>query len=276
MEIVREGGEFQAVAFAPQSFARTVRATADNPAETAYINAVLADKPLGYWPLNEPANARQFLDRSGNGFHGYAMNKVLAGQPGPLPGNSRAVALDGDGNIDVGRHDEFALVNDFTVEAWVCMGRIPPQPYGNLIAANPDTGATDPRMFGWALEASLTEPQIRPRLPHKSVSATYAVKNYRFAIPRTAMAADQWLHVAVVCDRDNTAHLYLNGQYQESIDAEQARQSRAGVDRDRRWADIRRVLARSFGASRGLPAGLEPTADTESLQPETGKPERHH
>ena len=52
-----------------------------SPTETAYINAVLADKPLGYWPLNEPAGARKFLDRSGHGFHGYAMNKVMAGNP---------------------------------------------------------------------------------------------------------------------------------------------------------------------------------------------------
>ena len=89
-------------------------------------------------------------------------------------------------------------------------------------------------------------------------------------------AEDRWLHVAVVCDRDNIAHFYLNGKYQGSIEDEQARQSGAGVDRDRGRDDIRRILARPFGACRGVPAGLEPTADPESLQPETGKPERHH
>ena len=52
---------------------------ADTPAETAYIKAVLADKPMGYWPLNEPAGCAKFLDRSGNGIHGYAMNKVDGG-----------------------------------------------------------------------------------------------------------------------------------------------------------------------------------------------------
>ena len=174
MEIVREGNEFKAVAFAPQSFVRGASAPADTPAEAAYINAVLADKPLGYWPLNEPANARQFLDRSGNGFHGYAMNKVMAGQPGPLPGNSRAVALDGDGNIDIGRHDEFALVNDFTVEAWVCMGKATSQPYCHVIAANPNVAPTDPRMVGWALDLKRPSRQELPRLRRWFLSASLA------------------------------------------------------------------------------------------------------
>ncbi len=82
------------------------------------MRAVLADKPLGYWPLDEPAYARRFLDRSGNGFHGTAMGTVNAGQDGPLPGRSRSVELDGRGYIDVGRQDRFALANGFTVEAW--------------------------------------------------------------------------------------------------------------------------------------------------------------
>ena len=102
IEIGRKGTRIDAVAFAPRSFARRLDTPVDTPAEAAYINTVLADKPLGYWPLNEPAHFRKFLDRSGNGFHGYAMKKVASGQPGPLPGNSRAVAFNGDGNIDVG------------------------------------------------------------------------------------------------------------------------------------------------------------------------------
>ena len=53
-----EGGPVQAVAFAPQSFVRTLQPPTDTPAEAAYIKAVLADKPMGYWPLNEPAGSR--------------------------------------------------------------------------------------------------------------------------------------------------------------------------------------------------------------------------
>ena len=116
--------QFKLIAFAPRSFVRTLQPPTDTPSETAYINAVLADKPMGYWPLNEPAGSRTFLDRSGNGIHGYAMNKVMAGQPGPLSDGSRAVALNGNGYIDFGRRDQFAMKNDFTVEAWVWIGKV--------------------------------------------------------------------------------------------------------------------------------------------------------
>ena len=79
VQVEPQGKEFEAVAFAPRSFARNLPVRTDSPADTAYIQAVLADKPLGYWPLNEPAGARKFLDRSGNGFHGYAVREVEAG-----------------------------------------------------------------------------------------------------------------------------------------------------------------------------------------------------
>ena len=140
VEIGRKGKQSEAVAFLPQSFARKLDTPARAAAaEAAYIKAVLADKPLGYWPLNEPVGTTKFLDRSGNGFHGYAINRVAAGQPGPLPDNSHAVAFDGDGFINVGGRDEFALKNGFTVEAWVWIGDIRRQLYGRVISVDPGT-----------------------------------------------------------------------------------------------------------------------------------------
>ena len=54
-----------------------------DPSEAAYIKAVLADRPMGYWPLNKPAGTRKFLDRSGNGVHGYAMGSPQRANPVP-------------------------------------------------------------------------------------------------------------------------------------------------------------------------------------------------
>ena len=34
------------------------------------------------------------------------------------------MALDGDEYIDFGRRDQFAMKNDFTVEAWVWIGKV--------------------------------------------------------------------------------------------------------------------------------------------------------
>ena len=78
------------VAFVPRSFARRLQCMTDTPAEAAYIEAVLADKPLGYWPLNEAGHSGKFTDRSGNGFHGFAEGMIVSGQAGPFgAGSSR-------------------------------------------------------------------------------------------------------------------------------------------------------------------------------------------
>ena len=47
------------------------------------------------------------------------------------------MTLEGKGYIDVGRHDEFALANDFTLEAWVCIGDIRSQLAARVISATP-------------------------------------------------------------------------------------------------------------------------------------------
>ena len=143
------------VAFAPQSFVRRVRVPmADTPTEFAYIRAVLADRPMGYWPLNESAGARTFVDRSGHGIHGYAMNKVQAGQPGPMSG-TRALELDGGGYIDLGYHPEFAMKNDFTVEAWAWIGKV--KRHGMIFAV---FGVGD-HPNGWTLMAGRALPRAR-------------------------------------------------------------------------------------------------------------------
>ena len=183
VEIGRKGKQSEAVAFLPQSFVRKLDAPAHTAAaEAAYIKAVLTDKPLGYWPLNEPAGTKKFLDRSGNGFHGYAINRVTAGQPGPLLGNSHAVAFDGDGFINVGGRDEFALKNGFTVEAWVWIGNIRRQLYGRVISVDPGTPPGIPRNVGWSLEIARPDPQDRNAPPATITFCTYAVQNYRFAV----------------------------------------------------------------------------------------------
>jgi hypothetical protein len=225
VQIKPKSVEIESVAFVPQSFVRKLNAPSDTPAEMAYINAVLADEPLAYWPLNEPAHARRFLDRSGNGFYGSAMNQVKAGQAGPLLGNSRALGFEGKGYVDVGRHDEFARINDFTLEAWVCIGDIASQFAARVISATPGgVLSTDwpGRSHGWSLEASR---QTNPNgvLPPAILRFTkYGVKDFEISIPSEMASEDRWVHVAVVCDRDNTAHFYLNGKHRQSVVADKA------------------------------------------------------
>jgi hypothetical protein len=148
------------------------------------------------------------------------MSKVMAGMLGPLAGNSRAVALDGNGYIDVGRHDEFALVHEFTVEAWVCIADISSQSAARIIAATPGAySMTAGRTHGWSLEVS-RKAESKGVLPPAILRfTTYGVKDYEFALPNEMAAQDRWVHVVIVCDRNSTAHFYLDGKLRNSVTA---------------------------------------------------------
>ena len=207
VEVAPKAEQFKEVAFVSEPFTRVLRVpTVDTPAEAAYIQAVLADRPMGYWPLNEPAGSRKFVDHSGHGVHGYAMNKVQAGQPGPISG-ARAIELDGGGYIDLGYHPEFAMKNDFTVEAWAWIGEV--KQHSMIFSVFGDGELP----IGWTLMAGHATPE-RPVVPQFSVNR---VKDIDFRLPTGEVIGGRWLHYAVVFDRTNTAHLYLNGEHRDSV-----------------------------------------------------------
>lgn len=52
-----------------------------------YVTAVLADRPYGFWLLDEAAGARIAADRSGSNTSGEYWSGATLGQPGGLPGN---------------------------------------------------------------------------------------------------------------------------------------------------------------------------------------------
>jgi hypothetical protein len=201
VEIGRSSGNLQMIAFAPRLFTRKLQPVTDLSAETAYIKAVLADKPLGYWPLNEPARAREFLDHSGNDAHGRMMGNLKAGQPGPLGGNSRAIELDGNGYVDLGRHDQFAVKNNFTVEAWLWIGAV--KAHG--IAFSVFGQGEKPN--GWTLMAGRRPPE-GPAVLQFGISN---VQEVDFPLPPDLAIENRWIHVAVSYDRNNTVWLFVNG-----------------------------------------------------------------
>jgi hypothetical protein len=213
VEILPAAARITTVAFAPQAFTRRLQLATDAPAEAAYIKAVLADRPMAYWPLNEPVGARRFQDHSGNGFHGYAMKKVQAGQSGPLP-DGRAILLRGDGYIDIGRHNEFALVRDFTVEAWVAIDRM--EWAGRVISAASDLQGQPPFLLGWALSAqhSGRQHEVAPLLVRFSL---YNDRVLDFLPPGKAAPDRSWAHLAIALDHSSMAHLYVNGEHQQTI-----------------------------------------------------------
>jgi hypothetical protein len=216
VQIGRENEPIETVRFAPRSFIRSLPTRFETPAETAYMDAVLADKPVGYWPLNEPAGSRKFLDRSGNGIHGYAMRELRAGVPGPLSNGSRAVAFDGKGYIDFGGRDQFALKNDITIEAWVWIGDV--QPSSHIISI---LGRGGDGYIGWGLFAGRRKDldvtnAANPIVPYL---IGYDVQRFPFSLSAGESIENRWLHLAAAFDSSNTAHLYLNGVCRGSLAA---------------------------------------------------------
>ena len=266
VEIGRKGTQIDAVAFVPRSFARRLNILlVDTPAEAAYINAVLADKPMGYWPLNEPAGSRTFHNRSGKGIHGYGMNKVMAGQVGPLADGSRAVALNGNEYIDFGYRPEFAMKNDFTVEAWLWIGKVEWSSY--VISA---LGRDGKRHIGWGLIAGRKHPGPASEAENPLVLdfIKYGAGEYYFSLPGGESIQQRWLHVAVVFDRGNTAHLYLNGKHRGSVATGQP--AHVGP----LWLEIgcAEIVDADFwrgrlAPCRGLSPCLDPRTNPKSLRP---------
>ena len=202
--------KFVAVPYSAGRFADWRRSKPDSR-EDAYIQAVLADKPLGYWPLNEPAGSRKFLDRSGNGFHGFAMGTVHAGQSGPLPGPSRAIGLDGNGYIDVGRNDRFALANNVTVEAWIWIEPASGlRPFlGPIIAAG--SGESRYQQSGWLLMCR-TRSQIEAGSDSRQIVCIFGCYSKENApILDSEMPLARWAHLIYVFGADN-ARLYVDGR----------------------------------------------------------------
>lgn len=84
-----------------------------------YATAVLADGPLAYWRLDEPAGSATVEDATGNGNDGLYLGGFSLEQDGIVAGNG-AVALDGStGRLNFGDRFDFAGTSPFTLEAWI-------------------------------------------------------------------------------------------------------------------------------------------------------------
>lgn len=87
-------------------------------ANDKYGKEVLADGPIAYFRLDEPAGSSSVADSSGNGNTGTPTSKVVLGAPGAFAG-STAASFDGVSSIDLGDKFGFAGQVPMSVEAWI-------------------------------------------------------------------------------------------------------------------------------------------------------------
>lgn len=80
----------------------------------AYRDAVLADKPLAYWPFDEAAGSSFAKDIVG----GQVASVVKAATFGVAGAVKGAVAFDGTGYLTAGDHFDFVGAQPFSIELW--------------------------------------------------------------------------------------------------------------------------------------------------------------
>ena len=96
-----------------------------------YAAAVMADSPLGYWPLGDPVTSATCEDASGNGHPGNLVGAVTLGAAGPFSdGSLTAATFDGSAaeEVDVGPSFDFSGTTPFSWEVWVKPNTLPGSP----------------------------------------------------------------------------------------------------------------------------------------------------
>ena len=152
-----------------------------------------AQELRGYWQLNEPHLRRPARDSSGNGFFARFNGEVEPGVPG-APGFGSGMRFDGEtAHLQVGQflHGYGALVNDFTVMAWIKPEDLTRK--HRVFGSAPVDGG-----WGWGIAGDNLE------------LTTYGVKDYDQPV---ALEIDEWVHTAIVLDANNDASFFVNGEF---------------------------------------------------------------
>lgn len=160
--------------------------------ETSYRDLVLADGPVGFWPLQEPIGPTVY-NQVATGSNGTLVGGVILGALGPFQQASWAAQCDGhSGAIAIGPQGAPALRAAQTVEAWINPN---PSGYQDIVAlVNPGANVgTQFRLNGTALQVSCW-------------GGTVLVSSASGAV-----SGGQWHHVAWTYQAGNH-QLFVDGQ----------------------------------------------------------------
>lgn len=178
-------------------YAASGRASAPLPAPTAYQQVVLADAPMAYWGLGDPAASLVARDLTPAGRHAALVNGAALQADGATPGDA-AVALDGTNDHLVLPAGFSAFPNGLSVEAWIY-----PTAYQNWqrIADLGNGAGNDNILF--AFNGTTNDLQFDILRGSASTGAVIA---------RGYLQLDRWQHVAATVDAAGLATIYYNGR----------------------------------------------------------------
>lgn len=164
-----------------------------------YRDLILADKPVGYWPLDELSGTTVF-DRSGNGRNGTLSGSFVLDKGGALP-ESRSIDFASGAAVNILLT---LLGSSYSYEAWIFPTA------GSLSVADGIVGNNNTPRFTWGTSGSAGSRRIQ--FLHKPVSGTptsYSVStNYDLEL-------EKWHHLVATVKDGNIAaprvRIYHNG-----------------------------------------------------------------
>lgn len=164
-------------------------------AASPYSMQIVADKPVGYWRLNETSGTKIF-DQTANGNHGAIGRGVTVGQGGAPTGNGDAAMLfDGtSGQIQIPNAPSLEMAaGAVTIEAW-----IKPQGLqeGTIFILAKGTAGVQTE---YALALANGVPA------YQSVAELYVAKT-------SPLEVGVWTHVAVTVSNNSAITFFVNGK----------------------------------------------------------------
>lgn len=167
----------------------------------AYDRVILADKPTGYWKMNE-AGGTTVYDLSGNQNHGTMTGGVAKNQQGPWMGSASMGFTSGAGYITAGTADAWIANGSMSLEVWA---NIPPDPIGYGFLAGIRDGSNG--------EFYILQLQNSNTLETRFTNSAGTKQDFDGQPNIPTWTPNAWYHGALVYDAAaQTLTFYSNGQ----------------------------------------------------------------
>jgi hypothetical protein len=170
---------------------------------SAYRAAVLADNPVGYWRLGDPAGSTTCHDEL-NLHDGVVAGGVVFGVPGALEGDSSTAAqFDGTGTINVGTSFTFTGGAAFSWEIWVKPAALNAnyRPFFNSMVFDTTGNPVDGTYM----------------VSYSVMGQTFGFERYNggadavIALDTAGLEVNQWTYIVATSDAAGAGAVYMNG-----------------------------------------------------------------
>jgi hypothetical protein len=179
----------------PQEGGRGDSGSASSP----YAQAVLADKPLAYWRLDELTGPTA-TDLSGHGYDGTYTGLISYGQPGAIANERDAAVSFNGGYMTAAGVPLFSGTAQFTLEVWI--KRLQDDAYHGILAQNDRIGGNVSEGYLLVFQpANVGAPLDLSR---------FHASNGDYANTFGLAWSNTWTHVVATYD-SQTITLYVNG-----------------------------------------------------------------